>query len=54
MLMIAGLLVYFINFFTGKAKNNKMANIWYTSHKSILEENFSLVGKIVYFFKIVY
>ncbi|XP_014255702.1 coiled-coil domain-containing protein 47 isoform X2 [Cimex lectularius] len=44
MLMIAGLAVYFINFFTGKAKNSKMANIWYSTHKSMLEENFSLVG----------
>ncbi|XP_014273685.1 PAT complex subunit CCDC47 isoform X2 [Halyomorpha halys] len=44
MLMIAGLLVYFINFFSGKTKNSKMASVWYSTHKSILEENFSLVG----------
>ncbi|KAL1122205.1 hypothetical protein AAG570_003610 [Ranatra chinensis] len=44
MLMVAGLVVYFVNFFTGKAKNAKMANVWYSTHKSILEENFSLVG----------
>lgn len=44
MLMISGLFVYFINFFTGKAKNSKMASIWYSTHKSMLEDNFSLVG----------
>lgn len=44
MLMIAGLVVYFINFFTGKAKNSKMASVWYSTHKSMLEDNFSLVG----------
>uniref|UniRef100_A0A0K8T3E1 PAT complex subunit CCDC47 n=1 Tax=Lygus hesperus TaxID=30085 RepID=A0A0K8T3E1_LYGHE len=44
MLMIAGLVVYFINFFSGKSKNSKMANLWYTTHKTVLEDNFSLVG----------
>uniref|UniRef100_A0A4P6D7C5 PAT complex subunit CCDC47 n=1 Tax=Rhodnius prolixus TaxID=13249 RepID=A0A4P6D7C5_RHOPR len=44
MLMISGLFVYFINFFTGKTKNSKMASIWYSTHKSMLEDNFSLVG----------
>lgn len=45
MLMIAGLVVYFLNFFTGRSKNYKLANMWYSSHKSLLEENFSLVGQ---------
>jgi len=44
MLMIAGLLVYFLNFFAGRTKNYKLANAWYSTHKSLLEENFSLVG----------
>ncbi|KAK9506244.1 hypothetical protein O3M35_008214 [Rhynocoris fuscipes] len=44
MLMISGLFVYFVNFFTGKSKNSKMASIWFSTHKSILEDNFSLVG----------
>ncbi|XP_069698339.1 PAT complex subunit CCDC47 isoform X2 [Periplaneta americana] len=44
MLMIAGLVVYALNFFTGKSKNNKLANAWFMTHKSLLEENFSLVG----------
>ncbi|XP_046674389.1 PAT complex subunit CCDC47 isoform X2 [Homalodisca vitripennis] len=44
MLMIAGLVVYFINFFAGQTKNYKLANVWYSTHKSLLEENFSLVG----------
>ncbi|XP_066992368.1 PAT complex subunit CCDC47 [Anabrus simplex] len=44
MLMIAGLVVYAINFFTGKSKNNKLANVWFSTHRSLLEENFSLVG----------
>ncbi|XP_054265578.1 PAT complex subunit CCDC47 isoform X1 [Macrosteles quadrilineatus] len=44
MLMITGLIVYFLNFFAGRTKNYKLANAWYTTHKSLLEENFSLVG----------
>ncbi|CAB0010768.1 unnamed protein product [Nesidiocoris tenuis] len=44
MLMIAGLVVYFINFFSGKSKNSKMANMWFSTHRSMLEDNFSLVG----------
>lgn len=46
LLMIAGLLVYFLNFATGKSKNTQLANAWYQSHKSLLEDNFSLVGEI--------
>lgn len=44
MLMVAGLVVYFLNFFTGKSKNTKLANAWFATHKTLLEENFSLVG----------
>ena len=33
MLMVAGIVVYFLNFFTGKAKNQKIANSWFNSHK---------------------
>jgi len=44
--MIAGLVVYALNFFTGKSKNNKLANSWLSSHRTLLEENFSLVGML--------
>ncbi|XP_075153594.1 PAT complex subunit CCDC47 [Haematobia irritans] len=44
MLMLAGLLVYFTNFFAGKAKNAKLAHLWYTTHKGLLDDNFVLVG----------
>lgn len=43
-LMIAGLLVYFINYIAGKSKNCRIAETWFNDHKQILEENFSLVG----------
>jgi len=43
-LMIVGIVVYFLNFFTGKTKNQKIANQWFSSHRSILESQFSLVG----------
>lgn len=43
-LMISGLFIYFINFITGKSKNNKIANTWFEKHKQLLEENFALVG----------
>ena len=44
MLMIAGIVVYFLNFFTGKSKNQRIANAWFTAHKSLLDSNFALVG----------
>jgi len=44
--MIAGLVVYALNFFTGKSKNNKLANAWLSSHRTLLDENFSLVGTL--------
>lgn len=43
-LMFSGLIVYFINFATGKSKNTKIANMWFQTHRQILEDNFSLVG----------
>lgn len=43
-LMIAGLLVYFINFIAGKNKNQKLAMAWFNSHKQMLDSNFALVG----------
>lgn len=44
LLMIAGLVVYFLNFFAGKTKNQRLANAWFNAHKSLLESNFALVG----------
>lgn len=43
-LMVAGIIVYFLNFFTGKSKNQKIANAWFSSHRALLESNFALVG----------
>jgi len=43
-LMIVGIVVYFLNFFTGKTKNQKIANQWFDSHRDLLESQFSLVG----------
>ena len=42
--MIIGIIVYFLNFFTGKTKNQKIANQWFNSHRGMLESQFSLVG----------
>ncbi|XP_052223443.1 PAT complex subunit CCDC47-like isoform X1 [Dreissena polymorpha] len=44
MLMLAGLGVYFLNFLAGKTKNGKLAQAWMSSHRSILEENFAIIG----------
>ena len=44
MLMVAGIVVYFLNFFTGKTKNQKIATSWFNSHRPILESNFTLIG----------
>lgn len=43
-LMGAGLLVYIINFFIGKAKNNTIASTWLYSHLDFLKTQFELVG----------
>lgn len=43
-LMIVGLLVYFINYIAGKSKNCRIAETWFSDHNQILSENFSLVG----------
>lgn len=44
MIMIAGLLAYFANYFVGKSKNVKLANLWLQTHKTLLEDNFAVVG----------
>jgi len=42
--MVIGIVVYFLNFFTGKTKNQNIANQWFNSHRPLLESQFSLVG----------
>lgn len=46
MLMLAGLLAYFANFFAGKTKNARLAQLWYSTHKGLLDDNFVLVGRL--------
>uniref|UniRef100_UPI00398F76B8 PAT complex subunit CCDC47 n=1 Tax=Pristiophorus japonicus TaxID=55135 RepID=UPI00398F76B8 len=43
-LMVTGLLAYIMNYIIGKNKNNRLASVWFNSHKELLETNFSLVG----------
>lgn len=43
-LMALGLVVYFINFVSGRAKNQHLATAWLNSHRQLLENNFTLVG----------
>lgn len=42
--MIAGLLAYFANYFMGRNKNSKLAHIWLSTHRTLLEDNFVLIG----------
>lgn len=51
-LMIAGLVVYFVNFATGKSKNTKIANAWFQTHRTLLEDNFFVVGKLIIYLKL--
>lgn len=44
MLMLVGLFAYFSNYIVGRSRNSKIANTWLTQHRSLLEENFVLVG----------
>lgn len=43
-LMVVGLLVYFINYVAGRSKNTRIAETWFAEHKQLLLDNFSLVG----------
>lgn len=43
-LMIIGLLVYFINYIVGRSRNARIAEQWLIDHKQLLLDNFSLVG----------
>lgn len=45
-LMIIGLLVYFMNYIAGRAKNARIAEMWLVEHKQLLLDNFSLVGDV--------
>lgn len=42
--MIAGLLAYFANYFVGRSKNAKIASLWLQTHRSLLEDNFAMIG----------
>lgn len=43
-LMIAGLVVYFINYIAGRSKNCRIAESWFNDHNQLFNDNFSLVG----------
>lgn len=43
-LMVAGLMVYAVNYTIGKSKNSLLASSWYKAHREILEANFEVVG----------
>ncbi|XP_011297516.1 coiled-coil domain-containing protein 47 [Fopius arisanus] len=43
-LMVTGLVVYFINYLAGRSKNLRFCEKWLQDNKKILRENFSLVG----------
>lgn len=44
MIMLAGILAYFGNYVMGRGKNTKIVNNWLATHRSLLEDNFVLVG----------
>lgn len=58
MALIAGIVIYFANFIRGKQKNSKLVAAWFNTNKSLLNDNFALVGKfydhrlIYYVFKL--
>lgn len=43
-LMITGLVVYFINYIIGRSKNINIAENWLNENRQILDDNFALVG----------
>jgi hypothetical protein len=42
--MLVVIIIYALNFFYGKSKNNSLATNWYTFSHPILEQQFALVG----------
>lgn len=44
LIILAGLVLYFVNFFVGRSKNQKIAETWYQTFEPLMKENFSLVG----------
>lgn len=44
LVILAGLVLYFANFFVGRSKNQKIAETWYQTFEPLMKENFSLVG----------
>lgn len=44
MIMVAGLIAYFGNYFIGRNNNGKLASSWLAAHRTFLEDNFALVG----------
>lgn len=42
--MLGALAIYFMNFLNGRGRNANIANSWLEAHRSILENNFALVG----------
>jgi hypothetical protein len=43
-MILAGLVLYFFNFFLGRSKNQRIAETWYSAFKGPLLEKFALVG----------
>lgn len=43
-IMMLGLIIYFVNFFAGRNKNQAIAEMWLETHRDILDSNFALVG----------
>lgn len=44
LLLLSGIVIYFINFSIGRNKNANMALTWFEAHKSLLTQQFALVG----------
>uniref|UniRef100_A0A2P2HZN9 PAT complex subunit CCDC47 n=2 Tax=Hirondellea gigas TaxID=1518452 RepID=A0A2P2HZN9_9CRUS len=44
LMLLAGLLIYFTNFSIGRSKNARMAAAWFEAHKTLLLQQFALVG----------
>jgi len=44
--MLGGLAAYLLNFLAGKNKNSKLVQSWLAAHRQLLEENFSVIGRL--------
>jgi hypothetical protein len=48
LLVIAGLAVYLVNYLYGRTRNQSLAYAWFHEHRTVLEQQFAVVGWLLF------